>query len=216
MVMCIGMFSKLLSGVATLLYASGLLTNGGIKEVAENVTASTSSIINSCDWYHVETGNDSNSQCDPFSMRHGMSAQSISTFRRRAEHCVVKYGVSCVLSHEVGMDTPGYFYSGVSGTELVMLPHLTKLKDTGWTKTITEVSGQSESVESGLVKVLLVDPDDPHASQGRTVLDLHERLNMNYLHAQSHSSVSRVIDGSEAFCAQLLARSVPEECGIFS
>lgn len=205
------MFSKLLSGVATLLYASGLLTNGGIKEGQENITAPASSFVNSCDWYRIETGNETNSQCDAFSMRHGMSTQSIATFQSRAERCVVQYGVSCVLSHEVGMDTPGYFYSGVSGTELVMLPQLTKLKHEGWRKTISD----AELIEPELVKVLLVDPDDPHASQSRTVLELHEKLNMNYLHAQSHSSVSRVIDGTEAFCAQLLARSVPEECGIF-
>lgn len=209
--MRVDMFSKLVSGVATLLYASGLLTNGGLEKAAENVTASTASVINSCDWYHVETGNASNSQCDSFSMRHGMSSQSISTFRTRAEHCVVKYGVSCVLSHEVGMDTPGYFYSGVSGTELVMLPQLSTVKPQSWTTAIDT----GESSESDLIKVLLVDPDDPHTSQGRVVLDFHERLNMDYLHAQSHSSVTRVIEGSEAFCAQLLARSVPDECGIF-
>ena len=109
------------------------------------------------------------------------------------------------------MDTPGYFYSGVSGTELVMLPQLSKLKRDGWTIPVTE----TELLKPELIKVLLVDPDDPHASQGRIVLELHETLNMNYLHPQSHSSVSRVIDGAEAFCAQLLARSVPEECGVF-
>lgn len=215
------MFSKMVSGVATILYASGILTNlGNTTENNHTISSSPSNSIHTnfpCDWYRVEYGNSTNTNCDAFSMRHGMSQQSILTFQQKAEQCILKYGVSCVLSHEVGIDTPGYFYSGPSGTELVMLPQLKPIPLNTW-KHLVQPSGETaaQDVEEGRLQVLLVDPDDPHSTNGRTVLELYDKMEMNYLHATSHSSVSRTVEGKEAFCAQLLSRSVPEECAILS
>lgn len=131
-----------------------------------------------------------------------MSSTSIQRFRERAEQCAARFGVTCVLSHEVGVDVPGYYYyhGADSQNQLVILPQVSKANE--------------YASDNLLSHVLLVDPMDPHASNARVLLNLYDRVKLNYLDASTHSNVRRYASDKEAYCAQLLARSVPDECAV--
>lgn len=208
------MLSKLVSSATsaalTLLYAGGMLApNASLaarEELRQRVATEVGGMSGSvnvgrvCEWYRAPMGNNTDTACDAFSLRHGMSSQSIQTFRERAEACVVQHRVSCILSHEVGIDVPGYYYHGGDAAHVIMLP---------------QVSRAHEYASDALLShVLLIDPDEPHASHARVLLNLYDRVKLEYLDAYSHANVRRWASDKEAYCAQLLARSVPDECSV--
>ena len=181
--------STAVSGLFALLYAGGFVTN------SENTTVAPVHAIRDdgagCDWYHVNVNTNTMVSCDSFSMRRGMSTQYIRDFRDRAMRCASLHGVSCILSHEVGIDIPAYFFVEHPSDAIVVFPQVRKVASFDQT-----------------VPVMHVNPNEPGE---RVVVDLFERVRVEYLD-QSHTNIDRTVEDKEAFCAQMLARSVPREC----
>jgi hypothetical protein len=212
------MFSKVmgtaLSSALAMFYAGGFSTNAtqfndlpstsGCASTDETcrvrVETNTHNVggKDTCEWYHVAQRNDTDTNCDTFSVRRGLSGQTSSLFRDRAEQCALKYGVTCVLSHEVGIDVPAYMYLQGTTSVVVILPYIQ----------LVDVEAKPTT------RVRHVDPHD--SSLERVILDMHEEVKLSYVEATTRQEIDRIAVGFESYCAQMLARSVPDSCAVSS
>lgn len=146
-----------------------------------------------CNWYHADVATRTNTLCDTSSYRRAMS--SLDDFVARARLCTTTYGISCVMSHEVDFSYPAYYYANTTTSEqIVLMPQVKHI------------------LNEPNVTVMHVDPDNPHTSSGRIQLDLKRRVEVEYVDPGAMAVTQRVAVGGEAYCAQMLARSVPDEC----
>ena len=183
------------SAALTILYAGGFVTNSSAQNYTELIEPSTSVSVE-CDWYHPNMLNNTETTCDAFSIRHGMSSQSLNTFKERAEKCVLMNQVSCVLSHEVAVEVPGYYFHNAERVTLVVMPQLFSPKHF-----------------QTMSNVMVVNPNNKGYGS-RTIVKMYDNVIVDYIDAHTHTNVKREIDGMEAYCAQMLVKSVPDDCSL--
>lgn len=133
-----------------------------------------------------------------------LTRASVDAAAQRAALCARVTGESCILSHEVGLEVPGVFLYGGgeagSGMRLLITP------------------ARAPSPESANASKGTLDP----AKRVRVSLHGQEwesreyvmepRLAIEYYDFNGRAMRIETLEANDAFCVQLLARSVQEDC----
>ena len=137
----------------------------------------------------------SSDYCDVFTLSR-TTKSTIDVAARRAAKCAAKTGAECVLSGEIGLAVPAAFIANRDsddGMTVVLAPKNVTLAD-------DEVALKRH--------VRISDPYDTFSS---TKVIFDSVIHVEYL-TRTRSVESRVFQGSDAFCLQLLRASYDSAC----
>lgn len=130
--------------------------------------------------------------CSHFSLSR-LATHIASRATDRALRCAAWHETECVISPEIGVSIPAAFVydpSGEGGMRMLIAP---RIVDNG----------------NDLRTIRVQDPEEK--TNGR-VLKLNHTITVEYLPGGSRTPVSEVLNGSDAFCVQLLRSAFVDEC----
>lgn len=144
-----------------------------------------------CSWWNGTVVYESD-LCSHFSLSR-MASNSASRAIDRATRCAAHYETECVLSPEIGVSIPAAFIYDWEGSSMRMLiaPRI--------------VNPVGEDVRSIRVQ-------DPEEKTSGRVVELNHTIKVEYLPGGSRTPVSEVLNGTDAYCVQLLRSAFVEEC----
>lgn len=140
----------------------------------------------------------SSSLCSHFSLSR-MASNSAGRATERAIKCAAHYETECILSPEIGVSIPAAFIYDGSGSGMRMLIAPRVIHNVG-----IEPSGVAD-----LRHVRVQDPEE--LSNGR-VVKMNYTVDIEYLPGGSRAPVSERLNGSDAYCVQLLRAAFVDEC----
>ena len=142
-----------------------------------------------CNWNNGTFVYESNF-CSHFSLSR-LASSSASKAMDRAARCAAAFETECVLSPEIGFSIPAAFVPDESGIgmKIVVAPRI---------------------ISSGDERNLKV--ADPTGAALPRVLTMNQSLEVEYLSGGSRVPVTETLNGSDAFCVQLLRMSFVEDC----
>ena len=144
-----------------------------------------------CSWWNGSVVYTSD-LCSHFSLSR-MATNIAGRAIERAVRCAAWYETECVISPEIGVSIPAAFVydpSGEGGMRMLIAPR------------IVENGNDTRTIR-------VQDPDEK--TNGRT-LKLNHTIRVEYLPGGSRTPVSEVLNGSDAFCVQLLRSAFVDEC----
>ncbi|MBE35791.1 MAG: hypothetical protein CMI16_09610 [Opitutaceae bacterium] len=141
-----------------------------------------------CTWANGSATYESN-MCSAFALSRLSSSVSARAIDR-ALRCAAEAETDCVLSPEIGVALPAAFlYDEDAGVRMLVAPRML-------------------SHESGVARVRVYDP----AGGAGRVLELNKSVYVEYLPGGSRAPVSEVLNGSDAYCVQMLRAVFVEDC----
>jgi hypothetical protein len=151
-----------------------------------------------CLWWDHRTGNDTDTQCDSWALRRGVTGDRLTRAMARAEHCAHQAVENCVLSHEVDLPAPAVFFYNASEhrMRLFLLPATTPNPASDLRRVAFFHAGTKSSSWSEI----------------ETSFDFRERARVSHYDPWTHVQLQEDVSGEAAYCLQLLVLSVPEEC----
>lgn len=143
-----------------------------------------------CSWWNG-TVRYTSELCSHFSLSR-MAAGSASRAVDRAIRCAAEFKTECVLSPEIGVSIPAAFIYDhtVDGMRMLIAPRI---------------------IHSGNDTRTVRVKDLEQKTTGR-VLGLNHTIRIEYLPGGSRTPVIETINGSDAYCVQLLRSAFVEEC----
>ena len=128
--------------------------------------------------------------CSHFSISR-LASSSASKAIDRAGRCAAAYETECVLSPEIGMSIPAAFvpHADGIGMRMIVAPR------------ITASSGEKH------LKV-----EDPNGKALPRVLKMNSTVEIEFLTGNSRVPVTEQLNGSDAYCVQLLRLSFVRDC----
>ena len=132
--------------------------------------------------------------CSHFALAR-MSAATQNEAIDRALACAAHYETDCIISPEVGLSVPAAFvYDSLEGLKMVIAPKFVSLPHD----------------HNSTVK--LVGFQDPHEKLPNTPMHFNDTINVEYLKGGDRRMKTEVMDGSAAYCVQLLRISFDNAC----
>lgn len=152
--------------------------------------ASTKHVEPNCTWWNG-TVTYTSDLCSHFSLSR-MASNSAGRAVDRAVRCAAWFETECVLSPEIGVSIPAAFVydPDSSGMRMLIAP---RILDTG--------------NDTRTVRV----QDPAELTTGR-VIELNHTIHVEYLPGGSRTPVSEALNGSNAYCVQLLRAAFVDEC----
>jgi hypothetical protein len=148
-------------------------------------------LVPNCSWWNG-TVVYSSDLCSHFSLSR-MATNIASRATDRALRCAAWHETECVISPEIGVSIPAAFVydpSGEGGMRMLIAP---RIVDNG--------------NDTRTIRV-----QDPEEKTNGRVLKLNHTITVEYLLGGSRTPVSEVLNGSDAFCVQLLRSAFVDEC----
>ena len=144
-----------------------------------------------CEWWNGTVVYTSDI-CSHFSLSR-MASNHATRAIERAVKCAALYETECVLSTEIGVSIPAAFAydSNSAGMKMIIAPRLL----------------EHEPVDVRMVRV-----QDPAEQTSGMLLELNHSIRVEYLPGGSRAPMNEILNGSEAFCVQLLRAAFAEEC----
>jgi len=129
--------------------------------------------------------------CSHFSLSR-MASNSAGRAIERAVKCAAWFETECVLSPEIGVSIPAAFVYDheSSGMRMLIAPRI--LDDGNDTRSVRV--------------------QDPEEKTSGRLLELNHTIRVEYLPGGSRTPVSESLNGSDAYCVQLLRSSFVQEC----
>ena len=128
--------------------------------------------------------------CSHFSLSR-LATSTASKAMDRAARCAAAYETECVLSPEIGMSIPAAFVPKADGVGMRMI-------------VAPRIIGSHNERH---IKV-----EDPYGLALPRLLHLNHSLEVEFLTGQSRVPVAEGLEGSDAYCVQLLRRSFTPDC----
>jgi hypothetical protein len=126
-----------------------------------------------------------------------MSAATQQEALSRALACAAHYETDCLLSPEVGFSVPAAFvYDEDAGLRMLVAPKLVPMPPTP-ERNVTEK---------------FIGFQDPRTDRSAAQLRLHSAVNAEYQPGTTRGLVTAVLDGSAAYCVQMLRLAFDEDC----
>lgn len=152
--------------------------------------ASTKHVEPNCTWWNG-TVTYTSDLCSHFSLSR-MASNSAGRAVDRAVRCAAWFETECVLSPEIGVSIPAAFVydPDSSGMRMLIAP---RILDTG--------------NDTRTVRV-----QDPAELTSGRVIELNHTIRVEYLPGGSRTPVSEALNGSDAYCVQLLRAAFVDEC----
>jgi len=135
--------------------------------------------------------------CSHFSLSR-MASNSAGRAVERAVKCAAHYETECVISPEIGVSIPAAFIYDPEGTGMRMLIAPRIIFPTG----VTE-----EDLDVRTVRV-----QDPEEQTSGRLAEFNYTIKVEYLPGGSRSPVTEVLNGSDAYCVQMLRAAFVEDC----
>ena len=126
-----------------------------------------------------------------------MTAATQQEALTRALACAVHYETDCLLSPEVRFSVPAAFvYDQEAGLRMLIAPKLVPMPSTAGVN-VTEK---------------LVSFQDPRTERSATQLRFHSAVFAEYQPGSTRGLATRVLDGAEAYCVQMLRLAFDDDC----
>jgi|TARA_B100001540_G_scaffold292497_1_gene290864 hypothetical protein len=129
-----------------------------------------------------------------------MSATTQQEALSRALACAAHYETDCLLSPEVGFSVPAAFvYDEDAGLRMLVAPKLVPMP--------MPATPPGRNVTEKLVGF-----QDPRTDRSAAQLRLHSAINAEYQPGATRGLATAVLDGSAAYCVQMLRLAFDEDC----
>ena len=148
-----------------------------------------------CTWWNGSVSYTSD-LCSHFSLSR-MASNNAGRAIERAVKCAAQYETECVLSTEIGVSIPAAFVYDPKGSGMRML-------------IAPRILPQVDSTSPPDVRTVRV--QDPEGQTSGRLVEFNYTVNIEYLPGGSRAPVSETINGSDAYCVQLLRAAFVEEC----
>lgn len=145
-----------------------------------------------CTWWNGSVSYTSD-LCSHFSLSR-MASNSASRAVERAVKCAAHYETECVLSTEIGVSIPAAFVYDPEGSGMRML-------------IAPRILHRAGSPDVRTIRV-----QDPEGQTSGRLVEFNHTIDIEYLPGGSRAPVSETINGSDAYCVQLLRAAFVEEC----
>lgn len=145
-----------------------------------------------CSWWNGTVSYTSD-LCSHFSLSR-MASNNAGRAIERAVKCAAHYETECVIAPEIGVSIPAAFVYDPEGTgmRMIIAPRILPPADLPDVRTIR-----------------VQDPDEQ--TSGRLV-EFNHSIHIEYLPGGSRAPVSETLNGSDAYCVQLLRAAFVDEC----
>lgn len=131
--------------------------------------------------------------CSHFALAR-MSAAVQAEALNRALNCAAFHETDCILSPEVGLAVPAAFvYDEKDGLKMAIAPKIVSFPET---------TAVSRTIE-------LRDPKDDTVIKH---VEMHDSVDVEFLHGGTKSMVQQVFNGSASYCVQLLRVAIEQSC----
>ena len=156
-----------------------------------------------CTWWNGTVSYTSD-LCSHFSLSR-MASNSAGRAVERAVKCAAHYETECVISPEIGVSIPAAFIYDPEGSGMRMLiaPRIIPPP---------KVEGDTMGDGWANMDVRTVRIQDPEEQTSGRLAEFNYTIKVEYLPGGSRSPVSEVLNGSDAYCVQLLRSAFVEEC----
>jgi len=149
-----------------------------------------------CTWWNGTVSYTSD-LCSHFSLSR-MASNNAGRAIDRAVKCAAHYETECVISPEIGVSIPAAFVYDPEGTGMRMIIAPRIIFPTGVT---------AEDLDVRTVRV-----QDPEEQTSGRLAEFNYSVKVEYLPGGSRSPVTEVLNGSDAYCVQMLRAAFVEEC----
>ena len=129
--------------------------------------------------------------CSHFSLSR-MASNSAGRAIERAVRCAAWFETECVISPEIGVSIPAAFVYDPEGKGMRMLIAPRILDPGNDTRTVRV--------------------QDPEEKTGGRITELNHTIRVEYLPGGSRTPVSEALNGSDAYCVQMLRSAFVDEC----
>jgi len=145
-----------------------------------------------CSWWNGSVTYTSD-LCSHFSLSR-MASNSAGRAIERAVKCAAHYETECVISPEIGVSIPAAFVYDPEGTGMRMII--------------------APRILSGLdvQDVRTVRVQDPEEKTSGRLAEFNHSIQIEYLPGGSRAPVSETLNGTDAYCVQLLRAAFVDEC----
>ena len=145
-----------------------------------------------CSWWNGSVTYTSD-LCSHFSLSR-MASNSAGRAIERAVRCAAHYETECVISPEIGVSIPAAFVYDPEGSGMRML-------------IAPRVLPQATTPDVRTVRV-----QDPEEQTSGRLVEFNHSVRIEYLPGGSRAPVSETLNGSDAYCVQLLRAAFVDEC----
>lgn len=153
-----------------------------------------------CSWWNGSVAFTSD-LCSHFSLSR-MASSSAARAIQRAVLCAAHFETECVIAPEVGVGIPAAFIYDPEGSGMRMLIAPRIIHPPG--------SRRDSSQAASAVRAVRV--QDPEQKTNGRVVEFNHTIDVEYLPGGSRAPVSERLNGSDAYCIQLLRSAFAQEC----